>query len=201
MYTWIHLKLLRNKGGKKTPQNCRYYNRFIREISRVGFLNHTMNSYLLWGFPHSSFSKESPAMQEYACSAEHPGSIPGSGRSPGEGNDNPLHYSCLENPMDRGTWWLQSVGLQESNMTDLATKPQPGYGKFRVDLSSSDSWSVQTLPLWLSRVHSVASCVLERVCCVSIQSKTPPRAKGRVYGEPELVCVSSTIIIYYLRTK
>ena len=36
--------------------------------------------------------------------AEHPGLIPGSGRSPGEGNDNPLQYYCLENPMDRGTW-------------------------------------------------------------------------------------------------
>ena len=33
------------------------------------------------------------------------GSIPGSERSPGEGNDNPLQYSCLENPMDRGAWW------------------------------------------------------------------------------------------------
>ena len=33
------------------------------------------------------------------------GSIPGSGRSPGEGNGNPLLYSCLENPMDRGAWW------------------------------------------------------------------------------------------------
>ena len=33
------------------------------------------------------------------------GSIPASGRSPGEGNGNPLHHSCLENPMDRGAWW------------------------------------------------------------------------------------------------
>ena len=33
------------------------------------------------------------------------GSVPGSGRSPGEGNANPLQYSCLENPMDRGAWW------------------------------------------------------------------------------------------------
>ena len=33
------------------------------------------------------------------------GSVPGLGRSPGEGNDNPLQYSCLENPMDRGAWW------------------------------------------------------------------------------------------------
>ena len=38
------------------------------------------------------------------------GSIPGWGRSPGEGNGNPLQCSCLENPMDRGAWWLQSMG-------------------------------------------------------------------------------------------
>ena len=47
-------------------------------------------------FPHSSVDKES------ACNAGDPGSIPGLGRSPGEGNGNPLQYSCLENPMDRG---------------------------------------------------------------------------------------------------
>ena len=39
-----------------------------------------------------------------ACNAGDPGQIPGSGRSPGEGNGNPLQYSCLENPMDDGTW-------------------------------------------------------------------------------------------------
>ena len=39
-----------------------------------------------------------------ACNAGDPGSIPGSGRSPGEGNGNPLQYSHLENPMDRGAW-------------------------------------------------------------------------------------------------
>ena len=39
-----------------------------------------------------------------ACNAGDPGSIPGSGRCPGEGNGNPLQYSC-ENPVDRGAWW------------------------------------------------------------------------------------------------
>ena len=39
-----------------------------------------------------------------ACNVGDPGQIPGSGRSPGEGNGNPLQYSCLENPMDDGTW-------------------------------------------------------------------------------------------------
>ena len=50
------------------------------------------------GFPCSSISKES------ACNAEDPDSIPGWGRFPGGGHGNPFQYSCLENPMDRGTW-------------------------------------------------------------------------------------------------
>ena len=40
------------------------------------------------------------------------GSIPGWGRSPGEGHDNPLQYSCMENPMDRGAWWVTVHGSQ-----------------------------------------------------------------------------------------
>ena len=58
------------------------------------------------GFPGGSDSKES------ACNTGDLGSIPGSGRSPGEGNGYPLQYSCLENPMDRGAWQVQSVGSQ-----------------------------------------------------------------------------------------
>ena len=57
--------------------------------------------YSPWGgkdFPGGSDSKAS------AYNVGDPGSIPGSGRSSGEGNDNPLQYSCLENPMDRGAW-------------------------------------------------------------------------------------------------
>ena len=42
--------------------------------------------------------------RESTCNAGDLGWIPGSGRSPGEGNGNPLQYSCLENPMDRGAW-------------------------------------------------------------------------------------------------
>ena len=42
------------------------------------------------------------------------GSIPGSGRSPGEGNGNPLQYYCLENPMDRGAWWATVHGVAKS---------------------------------------------------------------------------------------
>ena len=52
--------------------------------------------------------------KERACNAGHPGSIPGLGRSPGEGNGNPLQYSCLENPMDRGAWWATVHGVTKS---------------------------------------------------------------------------------------
>ena len=47
------------------------------------------------------------------------GSVPGSGRSPGGGTGNRLHYFCLENPMDRETCGLESIGLQESNRTEV----------------------------------------------------------------------------------
>ena len=64
------------------------------------------------GFPDGSDSKEP------ACNAGDPGLIPGLGRSPGEGNGNPLQYSCLENPMDRGAWWaILSIRLQRVGHT------------------------------------------------------------------------------------
>ena len=51
-----------------------------------------------------------------AYNAGDPGLIPGSGRSSGEGNGNPLQYSCLENPMDRGTWWATVRGVTEETV-------------------------------------------------------------------------------------
>ena len=60
------------------------------------------------GFFGSSDSKES------ACNAGDLGLIPGSGRSPGEGNGNLLQYSCLENPMDRGALWATVHGFSKS---------------------------------------------------------------------------------------
>ena len=68
------------------------------------------NFYHDWGFPEGSDSKES------ACNAGDSGSIPGLGRSPEEENSNPLQYSCLENPMDRGAWWATVRGITKSWM-------------------------------------------------------------------------------------
>ena len=52
--------------------------------------------------------------KESACNAGDPSSIPWSGRSPGGRNGNPLQYSCLENPMDRGAWWATVHGVAKS---------------------------------------------------------------------------------------
>ena len=61
--------------------------------------------------------------KESACNAGDLGSILGSRRSSGEGNGNPLQYSCLENPIDRGAWWLHSIGSQRVRH-NYATKSQ-----------------------------------------------------------------------------
>ena len=57
------------------------------------------------GFPGSSVVKNPPA------NAGDMGSFPGSGRSSREGNGNPLQYSCLENPIDKGAWWATDHGV------------------------------------------------------------------------------------------
>ena len=80
-----------------------------------------MKKLLNWqsvGFPGGSEGKAS------ACSAGDLGSIPGSGRSPGEGNGNPLQYSCLGNPMDGGAWWATVHGVAKSR-TRLSERLHP----------------------------------------------------------------------------
>ena len=76
---------------------------FVRKLKL-----HNHQALQTMGFPCSSVGKEC------ACSTGDPGSIPGLGRSPREGNGNPLQYSCLENSMDRGAWWAIVHGVTKS---------------------------------------------------------------------------------------
>ena len=77
-------------------------------VGKVMSLLFNMLSRLVHSFPGGSEGKAS------ACNAGDPGSIPGLGRSPGEGKGNPLQYSCLENPMDRGAWQATVHGVTKS---------------------------------------------------------------------------------------
>ena len=77
-------------------------------------------------FPSGSDGKES------ACNAGDPGLVRGLGRSPGEGNSNPLQYSCLENPTDRGAWW-SSVHRVTKSQTRLSEQ-QHGQCQLKINM-------------------------------------------------------------------
>ena len=64
------------------------------------------------------------------------GSIPGSGRSPGEGNGNLLQYSCLENPMDRGAWWATVHGVAKSwtQLSEHTLRVEPKLPKWMLNI-------------------------------------------------------------------
>ena len=101
--------------------------------------------------PHWSSGKES------ACKAGDPGLNPGSGRSPAEGKDNPLQYSCLRNPMDRGAWWGRKRVRQ-----DLATKQQQIklnlFGSF---LTEGSGWMLERQSFSPKSVHKLRNNVPE----------------------------------------
>ena len=84
--------------------------RFIIQPPRTRLQFTLLNTVLCWrvDFHGGSDGKESTS------NAEEPRSIPRSGKSPGEGNSYPLQYSCLENSMDRGAWWVTVQGFPKS---------------------------------------------------------------------------------------
>ena len=85
----------------------------------LSFMTFIILSYIpSMGFPGGSVVKNPPA------NARDADSIPGSGSSPGEGNSNPLEYSYLGNPMDRGTWWATPTWGHKRVRHNLATKQQ-----------------------------------------------------------------------------
>ena len=78
------------------------------------------------------------------------GSISGLGRSPGGGQDNPLHYSCLENPMDRGVWWATVHWMaKELNMTEQLNNPSQYQGcEFLCILGDNSIMPSINMPQW-----------------------------------------------------
>ena len=80
--------------------------RMLRSTAETVRKKIPMKLFLAMGSSDDSVVKNPPT------NAGHAGLIPGLGRTPGEGNGNPLQYSRWENPMDRGAWWVQSMGSQ-----------------------------------------------------------------------------------------
>ena len=109
-------------------------------------------SFRFWrGFPSGSDSKAS------VCNAGDQGSIPGLGRSPGEGNGSPLQYSCMENPMDRGAWQAIVHGVVKSR-TRLSD-----FTHFRL-------WRVQQPFFILSQLYPFGIKLVIFCCCNSLKT-------------------------------
>ena len=95
--------------------------RYTYNASNMGHLQLFYLNYKLYSQTASIFPG-GPDSKESACSAGHADSIPGSGRSPGEGNGYSLQYSCLGNALDRGAWQATNPwGHEESDMTEQLT--------------------------------------------------------------------------------
>ena len=87
-------------------------------------------------------------VRESACRAGDPGSIPVLGRSPGVGNGNLLQYSCLENLMDRGAWWITVLGVARVQ-TYLGRKPPPRPPPESLQRGFPITWSFSALASFL----------------------------------------------------
>ena len=101
----------------KNPPVCRRPS-FSSWVGKFPWRRDRLSIPVFLSFPGGSDSKES------ACNAADLGSIPGLGRSPGGRHGNPLQYSCLENPMDRGAWWATIHEVAKSQ-TQLSTHTPP----------------------------------------------------------------------------
>ena len=88
--------------------------------------------------------------------------IPGLGRSPGEGNGNPLQYSSLENPVDRGTWQATVHGVAESGTTEQLTHTHRHTHRKSTGKKNQQKIAIQGLQLWQGPCTARAGELLER---------------------------------------
>ena len=119
-----------------------------------------------------------------------PGSVPGWGRSPGTGNGNPLQYSCLENPMDRGAWWAAVHGVEKSwrQLFSLFSFHLKAESERVTLLSLLASYSPFLSQLWLPHLFCCCcfSCSFyELTSFLTLLLKTQPRAMWSVLNGKE----------------
>ena len=128
-----------------------------------GFLPNRLIWYsrLIWAYYYiidSDSLVKNPTCQ--AWNAEDRNSIPESGRPPGDGNGNPLQYSCLENSVNRGAWWVQSMGLEwvERNWARKAIMNLEG--RIRTSSNAQSSHLSLRLNCYLNRCSPFAASLL-----------------------------------------
>ena len=162
------------RGGKWNSEN-------INSVPRNPYCHHQFPLPFLifpvlltdWGFPGGSDGKDS------ACNARDPGSIPGSGRSPGEEKGNPLQYSCPENPMDRGAWratvrgvpnsWTQlSIKLHTRGEWVVKNSKENPYQLLYINKSSLGSSTLQSELQELSHTLGPQAKLSHRQFCVKV---------------------------------
>ena len=165
----------------------------ILDIQRQWVLSLLLSS----GLSGGSHSKES------ACGAGDPGLIHGSGRSLGEGNGSPLQYSCLENSMDRGTWWATVHGVAKSQ-TWLKNEHS-------LDVASHQTSQIQWVQNWAYHWSPPAqACILFHMpplitAPLSIQFPLPEICKSPVIllfssnfsSWSQLLCPAGFILNYF----
>ena len=128
-------------------RKIRYHEKFMQEINIFPTPSEEASRSFPWctftvcmiviGFPGYSAVRNL-----FACHAGDEGSVPGSGRSPGEGHGHPVQYSCLENPMDRGAWWATVPRVAEwHDWSDWAYR-HDSHGDFsKSNAAAAATWS------------------------------------------------------------
>ena len=102
--------------------------------------------------------KNPPASAGAAGAARDTGSIPGSGRSPGEGNGNPLQYSCLENPVGREAWRATVPGVARESDTTERTHTHASWGKGSCIFAHNQTPQTQQNVIYIHEWYSVNFC-------------------------------------------
>ena len=133
-------------------------------------------------FPGGSDGKAS------ACNAGDRGSIPGLGRSPGEGHGNPLQYCCLENPRDGGAWWAAIYGVAQSRtrLMWLSSSSRPLHMFFFILASQFPLFKTVQICLslgnyswlYLPQIHVLCVCILRKNMVILIRWLVKRRKKA-----------------------
>ena len=123
-------------------------------LSRV-FSNTTVRKHQFFGAQPSlwSTSHRGSNGKEFVCNAGDLGSVPGSGRSPEEGNGYPLQYSCLENPRDGRAWWAAIYGVTQSRtqLKRLSSSSSSMYGCESWTIKKAEPRRIDAFELWCWR--------------------------------------------------